>query len=39
MPLFGNGLRANVTRDGRLVNVTGSPVPGLARAGHARARA
>ena len=29
VPLFGNGLQANVTRDGRLVNVTGSPVPGL----------
>jgi hypothetical protein len=29
VPLFGNGLEANVTRDGRLVNVTGSPVPGL----------
>ena len=29
VPLFGNGLEANVTRDGRLINVTGSPVPGL----------
>ena len=29
LPLFGNGLKANVTRDGRLVNVTGSPVADL----------
>ncbi len=29
VPLFGNGLEANVTKDGRLINVTGSPVPGL----------
>ena len=29
VPVFGNGLRANVTKDGRLVNVTGSPVAGL----------
>lgn len=26
VPVFHNGLRANVTRDGRLVSVTGSPV-------------
>ncbi len=26
VPVFHNGLRANVTEDGRLVNVTGSPV-------------
>jgi extracellular elastinolytic metalloproteinase len=26
VPVFGNGLKANVTRDGRLINVTGSPV-------------
>ncbi|CAN5724903.1 hypothetical protein BH18ACT15_BH18ACT15_12060 [soil metagenome] len=29
VPLFGNGLRANVTRNGRLINVLGSPVSGL----------
>jgi hypothetical protein len=29
VPLFGNGLEANVTKDGRLINVTGSPVPRL----------
>jgi hypothetical protein len=29
VPLFGNGLAAAVTRDGRLVNVTGSPVSDL----------
>ncbi|WP_137119560.1 M36 family metallopeptidase [Segeticoccus rhizosphaerae] len=29
VPLFGNGLKANVTKDGRLINVTGSPVAGL----------
>lgn len=27
--VFHNGLRANVTKDGRLVNVTGSPVHGI----------
>ena len=26
VPVFGNGLKANVTKDGRLINVTGSPV-------------
>jgi len=26
VPVFGNGLRANVTKDGRLINVLGSPV-------------
>jgi extracellular elastinolytic metalloproteinase len=30
IPLFGNGLRANVTSDGRLINVLGSPVSALA---------
>ena len=30
IPLFGNGLKANVTKDGRLINVVGSPVAGLA---------
>jgi hypothetical protein len=30
--LFGNGLKANVTRSGRLVNLTGSPVHHLAGA-------
>jgi extracellular elastinolytic metalloproteinase len=29
VPVFGNGLKANVAKDGRLVNVTGSPVRGL----------
>ena len=29
VPLFGNGLKGNVTRDGRLISVQGSPVPGL----------
>lgn len=29
VPLFGNGLKANVARDGRLINVLGSPVSGL----------
>ncbi len=28
-PLFGNGLKASVAKDGSLVNVQGSPVPGL----------
>lgn len=26
VPVFGNGVKANVTRDGRLINVLGSPV-------------
>ncbi len=26
MTVFHNGLRANVTKDGRLINITGSPV-------------
>jgi extracellular elastinolytic metalloproteinase len=30
IPLFGHGLRANVTADGRLVNVMGAPLPDLA---------
>jgi hypothetical protein len=29
IPVFGNGLRANVTRDGRLINVLGSPLVSL----------
>jgi extracellular elastinolytic metalloproteinase len=29
LELFGNGLKANVSRDGRLISVLGSPVPGL----------
>jgi extracellular elastinolytic metalloproteinase len=29
IPLFGNGLKANVTADGRLINVLGSPVASL----------
>jgi extracellular elastinolytic metalloproteinase len=34
LTLFGNGLKANVTKAGRLVNLTGSPVHGLAAALH-----
>jgi len=29
VPVFGNGLQANVTRDGRLVSVLGAPIAGL----------
>jgi hypothetical protein len=29
LPVFGGGLEANVAADGRLINVTGSPVPAL----------
>jgi extracellular elastinolytic metalloproteinase len=29
IPVFGNGLKANVTADGRLINVIGSPLAGL----------
>jgi extracellular elastinolytic metalloproteinase len=29
VPLFGNGLKAHVARDGRLISVTGSPVRGV----------
>ena len=29
IPVFSNGLQANVTKDGRLINVVGSPVPAL----------
>ena len=29
VPVFGNGLQANVAGDGRLINVVGSPVAGL----------
>jgi extracellular elastinolytic metalloproteinase len=29
VPVFGNGLQANVTRDGRLLSIGGSPVSGL----------
>ena len=36
IPLFGNGLKANVTKDGRLVNVTGSPAAGLTAPGRVR---
>jgi hypothetical protein len=32
IPVFGNGLKANVTADGRLVNVVGSPLANLAGA-------
>lgn len=30
IPAFGNGLKANVTKDGKLVNITGSVAPGAA---------
>ncbi|WP_426566319.1 M36 family metallopeptidase [Angustibacter sp. McL0619] len=30
LDLYGNGLKANVAKDGRLISVLGSPVPGLA---------
>jgi extracellular elastinolytic metalloproteinase len=30
IPMFDNGLRANVTKDGRLINVLGSPIHRLA---------
>ncbi|WP_433298915.1 M36 family metallopeptidase [Actinoplanes sp. CA-030573] len=33
VPVFGNGLKANVAKDGRLINVLGSPVPGVVDAG------
>ncbi|MGW3031106.1 M36 family metallopeptidase [Streptomyces sp. NPDC001178] len=29
VPVFGNGVKANVSRDGRLISVLGSPVPKL----------
>jgi len=29
VPVAGNGIKANVAKDGRLINVTGSPVTGL----------
>jgi extracellular elastinolytic metalloproteinase len=29
VPLFGNGLQANVTKRGELISIQGSPVPGL----------
>jgi hypothetical protein len=29
IPVFGNGVQANVTKDGRLINVVGSPVASL----------
>jgi extracellular elastinolytic metalloproteinase len=32
IPVFGNGLKANVTADGRLVNLNGSPLASLAGA-------
>ncbi len=31
IPVFGNGLRVKVTRDGRVLSVQGSPVSGLAK--------
>lgn len=30
VPVFGNGLKVNVARDGRVLSVQGAPVPGLA---------
>ena len=30
LTLFGNGLKANVAKDGRLINISGSPLPSLA---------
>jgi hypothetical protein len=33
IPVFGSGVKINVTRDGRIINVVGSPVAGLAGAG------
>jgi len=33
IPVYGSGVRVNVTRDGRVINVLGSPVAGLAGAG------
>jgi extracellular elastinolytic metalloproteinase len=32
VPVFGNGLKANVTKDGRLINVVGSPLGELSTA-------
>jgi extracellular elastinolytic metalloproteinase len=32
IPVFGNGLKANVTRDGRLINIVGSPLATLSGA-------
>jgi hypothetical protein len=32
IPVFGNGLQANVTSDGRLINVVGSPLSGVGAA-------
>ncbi|WP_295693689.1 M36 family metallopeptidase [Lapillicoccus sp.] len=29
-PVFGNGLKANLTKDGRIISIQGSPVSGLA---------
>src|SRR5256714_6743475 len=37
VPVFGNGLQANVAGDGRLINVVGSPVAGLPSASSAPA--
>ncbi|HEV8564262.1 MAG TPA: M36 family metallopeptidase [Actinomycetota bacterium] len=33
IPVFGSGVKINVTKDGRVINLVGSPVAGLARAG------
>jgi len=37
IPVFGNGLKANVTRDGRLINIVGSPLATLSGAAAAPA--
>jgi extracellular elastinolytic metalloproteinase len=36
LPVYGNGLRGHVTKDGRLISVLGSPIAGLAAAGAGR---
>ncbi len=35
IPVFGSGLKINVSKDGRVINVVGSPVAGLATVGTA----
>jgi extracellular elastinolytic metalloproteinase len=39
IPVFGNGLRGHVTKDGRIISVQGSPIAGLADAGAGRVAA
>jgi extracellular elastinolytic metalloproteinase len=38
VPVFGNGVKANISRDGRLISVLGSPVRNLPTAGLAPAK-